>query len=444
MKKRVVIALVLIAMVFLVKTFVSGIIVPSVAPELSVRAVNGGDLAASNIRTYENISNLLNIGGYLLISLVALWALWPLKCFLGEGYKSVGKISKVGLMACLLPVILTGCKPYDVPEYDEIGNNETAFVLPLEGETKDQAKFQSEDFLRQAKVATKRVQILHRWNQAGRLWWSGTWLPTVRVIKVDRSPVTREWKAPETAEGHLAKGAVADQAIWVESQDSVGFSMGFSCSAYVKEEDAAKFLYWYPSGSLAKVMDQEVRARIQQNAAEVSAKYPLESLRAKKQEIADQVKTDTTSFFTARGISITTIGMFGGMTYENPKIQEAIDKVFVAQQLKSVAEAERDAQEKTNLKIKLSAEAEAMKKKLEAQGQADAIGLVNEALLKAQQNPLFIQLKALEATEKQIEKWNGSFPSYYMGGASSPAMLLQVPAPSPQPAQVVSPLASKN
>jgi len=47
------------------------------------------------------------------------------------------------------------------------------------------------------------------------------------------------------------------------------------------------------------------------------------------------VKSDVTTFFTQRGISVTTVGMFGGMTYENPAIQKAIDETFITQQLKS-------------------------------------------------------------------------------------------------------------
>ena len=160
---------------------------------------------------------------------------------------------------------------------------------------------------------------------------------------MNRSPVTREWTMPQgpAQNGTVARGLV-DKAIWIESADSVGFSMGFTCTAFIAEDDAAKFLYWYPSGSLANVMDSEVRGRIQQVAAEVAAKYPLDQLRAKKQEIADGVKRDVTNFFALRGVTVTTVGMFGGMTYENPAIQKAIDETFIAQQLKVVAEAKKE------------------------------------------------------------------------------------------------------
>ncbi len=91
--------------------------------------------------------------------------------------------------------------------------------------------------------------------------------------------------------------------------------------------------------------------RIQQTAAEVAAKYPRDSLRAKKQEIADAVKQDVTAFFAQRGITITTVGMFGGMTHENAAIQKAIDETVIAQQLKVVSEAKFSAQQRENDRI---------------------------------------------------------------------------------------------
>jgi hypothetical protein len=117
-------------------------------------------------------------------------------------------------------------RPYDRPEYAEIDTSETGFLIPLEGDSGVQAKFQSEEYLRALKVAAKRVQITHRWSQEGRLPNSGQWIALVRLIKVNRSPVTREWTADATS-GTAAK----NQAIWIESADSVGFSMGFTCTS---------------------------------------------------------------------------------------------------------------------------------------------------------------------------------------------------------------------
>src|SRR5437763_13380234 len=96
-------------------------------------------------------------------------------------------------LALLVPAV-SGCmKPYDRPEYVEIDTSESAFLIPLEGDTSNQAAFQSVQFLEQKKVAAKRIQISHRWNQTGYLPGQGEWIPAVRLVKVDRRPVTREW-----------------------------------------------------------------------------------------------------------------------------------------------------------------------------------------------------------------------------------------------------------
>ena len=190
-------------------------------------------------------------------------------------------------------------------------------------------------------------------------------------------------------------------------------------------------------------MDNEVRGRIQQVAAEVAAKYPLDQLRSRKQEIADAVKQDVTNFFATRGVTVTTVGMFGGMTYENPAIQKSIDETFIAQQLKVVAEAKFDAQQKENERIELEATATAEKARREAQGIADArkvaaqaeaaaIREVNHASQEAQSNPLLIQLKTLEVEKARVEKWDGRFPQWWLGGsggAGGPNILFQMPVP---------------
>ena len=39
--------------------------------------------------------------------------------------------------------LLTGCKPYDEPEFEEIDTSETGFLIPLEGDIEDQTSFES-------------------------------------------------------------------------------------------------------------------------------------------------------------------------------------------------------------------------------------------------------------------------------------------------------------
>ena len=416
---------------------------PDTSTQLAVEQLNGTNASSANLRVFESgKSMVLTItGGSSLLAVLVLAgsALGPLaRKFSSRSWRQAGST-----LSCIVALaLLTGCmKPYDRPEYVEIDTSETGFLIPLEGDATQQARFQSEDYLKQRKIATKRVQITHRWSQEGRLSSEGRWIPTVRLVKVNRSPVTRQWSSENVSGSQMRTRN--DNAIWIESADSVGFSMGFTCTTFIAEDDAAKFLYWYPSGSLSDVMDHEVRGRIQQVAAEVAAKYPLDKLRARKQEIADAVQKDVTTFFNTRGVTVTTVGMFGGMTYENPEIQKSIDQTFIAQQLKTVSLAKFDAQQKENERLELEAEGIAEKARREASGlgdakktaataEAEAIREVNKALLETQQNPQFLQFKMMEIEKARVEHWDGRYPQYYLGGSESsrsPGLLLPLPSP---------------
>ena len=428
--KRLIVFVVVVASAIAIERLWLNAIQPHISTELAINQLNGDDQAFRQLRlfeTYKETANLITVG----IILSAAWILLPRRRWMNRN-----ALTRLSLIALACTFALSGCiRPYDSPEYSEIDTSETGFLIPLEGDGGVQAKFQSEEYLRQLKVAAKRVQITHRWSQEGRLLNSGHWIPMVRLIKVNRSPVTREWTA-EASTGTTAR----NQAIWVESSDSVGFSMGFTCTAFIPEDEAAKFLYWYPSGSLAGVMDTEVRARIQQVAAEIAAKYPLDALRARKQEISDAVKSDVTSFFVQRGVVITTVGMFGGMTYENGEIQKAIDHTVIAQQLKVVNEARFQAQQRENDRVELEANAvaerarriaagEADAKKIAALAEAQALREVNKALAEAGQNPLLYQLRSLEVERARVEHWNGQYPTYLLQtGSTPPNLMLQMPA----------------
>ena len=253
-----------------------------------------------------------------------------------------------------------------MPEFVEVDSSESAFLIPLEGDAADQSAFQSVKYLEEKKVATKRVQISHRWRQTGYLPVTGSYVGTVRLVKVDRRPITREW-----TRSHRTGTSSKDEAINAESKDSINFSMGISCTAFIPEESAAVFLYSYPSKSLAEMMDMEVRARIHQIIAEEAGNYTLFDLPAKKNEIMKAVLADVGPFFKKKGIEITTLAMLGGLTFDNAEIQHAIDDAAKAAQLKVAAEAKRAAQEVDNKTMLLAAEGKALAAKREAQGKLD-------------------------------------------------------------------------
>lgn len=323
-------------------------------------------------------------------------------------------------------LMVTSCrKPVNEPAFETIDTSETAFMIPLEDDTGKQVKLNSEEVYQKLQVSAKRIQIPKRWQQTGRYGHQGEWIPTVRVVKVNRAPVTREL-TPDANSGTSTK----DDAIWSESSDSVGFSLGINFTGFIAEKDTAKFLYWYPSGSMANVMDTEIRSRIQQSIAETSGLYAMDVLREKKSEMMANVRKDVIPFFGERGITITTIGMFGGFTYENPEIQKSIDDVFVAQQEKAKELALLDAMETKKQRMQEEGTATANQAREVAKGEADAvltrkeaeakgIQLVNAALEQAKSNPLFVQIKALEVESERIQKWGGEVPTMIMGGGDS-------------------------
>lgn len=336
-----------------------------------------------------------------------------------------------------LSLLSASCrKAYDVPEYKEVLNHETAFVLPLEGDTTGQAKFDSSKFLDEKKVSGKRIQITHRWNQTGRMGWTGTWIPNVRVITVSRAPVSKTY----TAEGKGSNKDTSDD-IWVESRDSVGFSIGWTVTAEIAEEDTALFLYKYTGDSLVDVMAEEIHDRIQARAAEFAAMDNMDTLREQKAAMLQFVKNGAATviinekpqqigapeeglvkYFKTRGITITNVGMFGGFTYESQAVQAAIDGVFVSQQKEETAKANFKAQQENNKVIELAAEAEANALLTVANGKAKAIEVELKALEKAQNSPAYVE-------KLRIDKWDGAYPQYYMGGSGKTGLLLNVPAP---------------
>jgi regulator of protease activity HflC (stomatin/prohibitin superfamily) len=334
------------------------------------------------------------------------------------------------LASCVVAFAAVGCRPYDVPEFHEIATSETAILVPLEGDTTKQAAFESEEMLKQHLVSVKRIQIPHRWVSKGRLWYVGEWQSTMRLVKVDRKPVTREWTS-----GHSTGTATKNEAIWVESSDSVGFSTGVTCTArIVNHTDAIKFLYNYSGVTLEQIMDSEVRARIQKVMADFAAGYNMDELRPKKKEMMNEVEKDVIAFFQERGITITTIGQFGGFTYENPDVQKAIDNVFKAQQDEQVAKAEHKAQLERNKAVKLKADGLAEAVKLEAKGKGEAIQTIADAkayeIQKAEKSlETYLKLKQLEIDSQRLEKWDGKYPLYYLGGNGEKMPGLILPSP---------------
>lgn len=268
---------------------------------------------------------------------------------------------------------LTGCvKPYNTPEFVEITPSQTAFLIPMIGDSTEQVQLDSEEALAKNMVSAKRIQIPKEWVQTKRASWKGKYMDTAKLIVVERKPVTREW-TEAAGEGT----SNANQAITAETKESIGFRVRISITANIQENDAVKFLYNYNTKTLEEIMDSEIRARVESKFNEEAAKYALDDLLINKESIMETVRNDVINYFKGKGITISTLGLKGEITYLDPSIQESINAKFTAQK-------EAEAQAIIN-----------QKNIEQAQAEADAI--------RTQSSTLEQQIQLKEAEAKKIE-----------------------------------------
>jgi hypothetical protein len=320
-----------------------------------------------------------------------------------------------------LAVVAFGClmlasclmRPYPTPEWVEIQPNQTAFLIPLEGaSSKDQAKFQSVEMLKRNQVAVKRLEIPKVWKKTGYAIAAGKYMPAAKVILVDRNLVTREWKAVER------NSSAQNQAIAVESRESITFKLQVMINAVIKEENAANFLYWYGGKSLEDVMDTNIRADVADLLAKSFGQLTLDECRNKKAIVFDDVRTSVTQMYAERGVTITTLGVNGGLVYQDEGIQRSMNEQFLSQNAQIIAQNKLEEQRKLNA-IKLE--------------NAESERKAAEELAKSRD--AFRTVRDLEIRKSLAERWDGKLPRFIMSGANgpgpgsgtAPAMLLNMP-----------------
>lgn len=239
--------------------------------------------------------------------------------------------------------LFTSCGPYQEKVFVEIASNETAFVIPMEAQNKNgQKQFSSEKYLDSMKVATKRIYIPTKSISTGRMWWSYEYIEVDKVIKVNRSPVTREWTIND---GTGTKGNKKED-IEVESKESIAFGQGITATATIPEKWAAKFLYSYSGKSLAKVMDEDVRAYIQSVLSSEFGIRDLTTCQAERKEVFAIMIEMTKKHFASFGVEIMQLGAAGGFTYKDAKIQNSINDQFASEKKVLSAQNEVDAANK--------------------------------------------------------------------------------------------------
>jgi len=228
----------------------------------------------------------------------------------------------------------TACGPYHVDLFEEIKPNESAFLVPLEqGTQENQKQLNSLAYLQSKKVVEKRVHIPTIRHETGRGAGSYEWIPTVKLIRVDRTPVAREWT------GSLDKGTSSkNQEFVVESKNSIAFSFGMVCSATILDENAATFLYFFAGKTLSQIMDDNVRQYAAGLATSAFGKRELTECQKQRAVVFDSISNRTIRYFAEYGITITNLGCSSDFHYLDEEIQKAINTQFVAEKRKDAAD----------------------------------------------------------------------------------------------------------
>lgn len=289
--------------------------------------------------------------------------------------KNIKTLTLVAAASSLL--FLVGCSPVVKDEIKEIGPNETAFLIKMDGTDADQTKFQSEEFLNKNRIASKRVVIPHKLvDVCHNCSTSHEWVDVAefRLITINRAPVTREWTSSATT-----GTSPSNQAFHVESNESIDFTIGANLTAHISEADAAKFLYHYGGAQLDKVVDSDVRGFISSSLSQQFGSQTLDYGRANKVAIFNKAFADAKANFAPLGITIDRLGFTEGMTYTDDNIQKAINKKFAADMQVQIAQRNLEAAE-------ITAKA------------GDAV--------KVQQDQQ-IKLMEIENEKLKIQKWNG-------------------------------------
>jgi len=376
----------------------------------SISAVNGGTVEAA--KTHAVVS--YDVAGWLIwfcaAALVTIWVMWAVHFvrFVIARPRVAEQIFESFVAAMMLPVagLIAGCGEYHEEKFEEVAPNETAFVIPLSGSKEEQEKFKSLDYLKSAKLSAKRIQIPTVKHDTGYGWTDYTYIPTVKVIKVDRSPITREWVVRRVG------SSVKDQAIAVESLESIGFSAGATITVSIREEDAPQFLYYYFGKKLEDVVDQNVRSFVQMVLSREFGNRMMADCMKDKARIFDQCFTEARALFAAKGITIEYIGSTEGLEYDDAKIQDAINRKFVAQTDIMTAQQEALAASERNKIAIAKAEMDAKIRVANARADAEAAEQFMKAgdamILKAQ---LDIAKAQADAMKTAAERWKGDVPA---------------------------------
>lgn len=184
------------------------------------------------------------------------------------------------------------------------------------------------------------------------------YVPAGRLIKVDRTPFSREWV--DASDRGTSK---TKQGFPCQSLEGLNITVGVSIGTSVSEANAAKFLYRFgvkaPRGemngqiendgriiftsvyygrSLWEVMDDVGRKYIQTVVCTEINGRTFDKASEEANAIMDEVKKKATAYFATVGVTLDFIGWADSFEFDKD-VQHAVNRRYIAQQDEIIAKA---------------------------------------------------------------------------------------------------------
>lgn len=241
--------------------------------------------------------------------------------------------------------------------------NQSAFWIPEIGDSRgSQAQTEDEAYYIGKKVQLTRFVIPHQklTNSAGVGTWSWDYfVPTGRLIIVDRTPYSREW-----VDSHDRGSSAKKDGFPCQSNEGLDVTVGVTLAASVSPANAARYLYRfgvvppkgeirgtadaiendgrviftsvYYSRSVQDVMDLFGRKKILELVCDQISGRTLDQANRDAKLIKDAVSVAVVAFFETYGITIDFIGWADTFTFD-PLVQAAINRRYAAGKDQEVA-----------------------------------------------------------------------------------------------------------
>ncbi len=309
-----------------------------------------GQQFANSTQAYIQASYIMRFAGGLAVPAVVLLAIL-LAIWWSDLIRLRNRLFPAVALLLLLPAAAQAY--YDKNDFTEayfILPNESAFFIPDVANNKDtQAKFGSMEYLEANKVAAKRFTIPHA-KFAGSSLWSDFYVPTGRLIIVDRTPYNREWTAP-TSRGTSAR----NESFPCQSSEGINVTAEVAIATSVSEENAARFLYFFgvrpPQGNrsdpqviftsvyagrnLAEVMDSVGRGKVQALVCHEIGARTFDNVNHDINAIMDTVEKNAAAFLQSKGITLDYIGWAGTLSFDKD-VQQAVNDRYTAEKIAPV------------------------------------------------------------------------------------------------------------